>query len=243
MCLAKVRKKEYCILACRSYCYLINRARKYKLLYFSAGHTKSPNSNPNSINVGATAGFAKRSAVECELFRASGSGLWRIFSLDSRTLNKISIVSALRLPTSKVICNSIDLGVKRYRIFNFFKNEDQNKKISTFKHFPPPIFLILKISIIVHEKKKEEDVKPPPPHLPSPSPPHFPFLWYVMPSSCLLIDRHPSLPFIVKNTQRNGNSFYSQLLVNRPCSYINLEIIRFCYSRSRDWGCRSPSTL
>jgi len=78
--------------------------------------------------VGATAGFAKRSAVECELFRASGSGLWRIFSLDSRTLNKISIVSALRLLTSKVICNSIELGVKRYGILNsILKNQDQNK--------------------------------------------------------------------------------------------------------------------
>jgi hypothetical protein len=92
-----------------------------------------------------------------------------------------------------------------------------------FKHFQHLAYLLIfKIFIILHEKKKEEDVKPPPPPIsPPPPPPHFPFLWYVMPSSCLLIDCHPSLPFIVKNTQKNGNSFYSQLLVNPLCSYIN----------------------
>jgi hypothetical protein len=40
------------------------------------------------------------------------------FSLDSRTLNKISIAAAYSLPTSKAIGNEIDLGVKRFRILN-----------------------------------------------------------------------------------------------------------------------------
>jgi hypothetical protein len=67
----------------------------------------SQNSNPkNCINAGTTAGFDKRSAVSSsELYRAKNAAIWRIFSLDSRTLNEIRTASALRLPTSKAIDN------------------------------------------------------------------------------------------------------------------------------------------
>jgi hypothetical protein len=49
----------------------------------------------------------KRSAVSSSKLWMAGikAALWRIYSLDSRTLNKISIASALRLPTSKAIGN------------------------------------------------------------------------------------------------------------------------------------------
>jgi hypothetical protein len=43
------------------------------------------------------------------------------FSLDSRTVDKISIASAYSLPTSKAFGKDINLGVKRYRILNFIK--------------------------------------------------------------------------------------------------------------------------
>jgi hypothetical protein len=51
------------------------------------------------------------------------------FSWDSRTLNKIIIASALRLPTSKPVGNWIDLGLKRCKILNFvlkIKEREEN---------------------------------------------------------------------------------------------------------------------
>ncbi len=56
----------------------------------------------------------------------------RIFSLDSRTLNKISIASAFPLPTSKAIVNKIHLSVKPYRIFLNFISK-LKREIKTFK--------------------------------------------------------------------------------------------------------------
>jgi hypothetical protein len=43
-----------------------------------------------------TAGFVSRKAV---VERAGNAALWRIFSLDRQTINKINIAAALRLPT------------------------------------------------------------------------------------------------------------------------------------------------
>jgi hypothetical protein len=57
--------------------------------------------------------------------------MWRFgvfFSLDSRTLNKISIANALRLPTSQaLVIRLIDLGVKRYRFLNSLKKNPRSK--------------------------------------------------------------------------------------------------------------------
>jgi hypothetical protein len=56
--------------------------------------------------------------LQMVLLRDWQPGLWRIFSLDSQTLNKISIAATYSLPTSKSIGTWIDLGMKRYRTFN-----------------------------------------------------------------------------------------------------------------------------
>ncbi len=57
-----------------------------------------PNSNLNCITAETTAGFVSKSARLCILLkrkRAGNASLWQIFSLDKRTLNKISIVTPL----------------------------------------------------------------------------------------------------------------------------------------------------
>jgi hypothetical protein len=57
--------------------------------------------NPNCDNAGTTAGFVMNPAVSSPETSEGKATLWRIFSLDSQTLNKISISSAFCLPTSK----------------------------------------------------------------------------------------------------------------------------------------------
>ncbi len=78
----------------------------------------SPNFTMNCINAGTTCWF--RFEIGCALSQAPrltragnrlieyNRALWRIFSLASRILNKISIASALRLPTFKSVDNKID---------------------------------------------------------------------------------------------------------------------------------------
>jgi len=69
----------------------------------------------NSINAGTTAGFV---SISAERYPNHERGALADFSLDSRTVNKISIAAALRLPTSQAISNKIDFGMKR--ILNSF---------------------------------------------------------------------------------------------------------------------------
>ncbi len=73
-----------------------------------------PNSNPNCITAGSTAGFVSRSAVRSK--RMSNEAFSRVFpywiaELETKT-------TYLRLPTSKAIISWIDLYMKRYRILN-----------------------------------------------------------------------------------------------------------------------------
>jgi hypothetical protein len=58
--------------------------------------------------------------------------LWWIFSLDSRTLNKISVTAALRLPTSKALLIRWIWAWRSTEFLTSFKNQREKKNVKIY---------------------------------------------------------------------------------------------------------------